>query len=278
MAKTKPEQKPVLGAQEIELIKKIKSSRISRKMTQFELAKKARLSQGYIARIESFDKKLSEDTVKRISTALGEPSIIDFIKQSAIKLERSKLIDKLPVADYPLFDKEGVIRLNTIQEKTISLSENARNFINKFKNGLYYSYFIEDDSLWPEIKKGSNLIIQFLEGIDPYRADDLNKLNRSLVVVVKPDCETFIRKAVVSPDYKKSSRPILFHAVNPDYSSYQISGDYRDRGYGYSEFKINEISKKAFDIYPQEEKDYKLYVVGIVLFVTEERKVGDVLI
>lgn len=268
--------KPLLSEREIELIKKIKISRLSRNMTQVELAKKANLTQAYIAQIEGFERNPSLDTIKKISIALDDQSIMDFIQEPANQHKHNKPINKLPIADYMPFYEEEVIRLNAIQEKTVYLPENTYEFINKFKGGLYYSYFMNDDSMHPEIKKGSNVIIQFLKEIDPYKADDFYKFNGSFVVLVKHDCETFIRKAMVPHNYKKNSPPILFHAINPDYYSYEIPKEYIDKGYGYSEFKIDEISKKVFDVYIKKEEYDKLYVVGVVLFVIEEKKVGDI--
>lgn len=56
----------------LNMIHQIKQARLSKKMTQEGLAKKAQMPQSVIARIESGKRGLSFSTISRIATALGK--------------------------------------------------------------------------------------------------------------------------------------------------------------------------------------------------------------
>ncbi|MEK7117036.1 MAG: helix-turn-helix transcriptional regulator [Patescibacteria group bacterium] len=56
----------------LNMIHQIKQARLSKKMTQEKLAKKADMPQSVIARIESGKRGLSFSTISRIATALGK--------------------------------------------------------------------------------------------------------------------------------------------------------------------------------------------------------------
>jgi transcriptional regulator with XRE-family HTH domain len=256
---------PNLNSGEVELIKKIKSLRISKGLTQVELAKMAGLTQAYIAQIEGFERNPSFETISKIANAIEDKSIIDFYKQiDSYQKKKSNIINKLPVSDFMLFNEDEVIRLNNVKERTVFLPEKTIDYVNKFDNKLFYSYFMKDDSMEPEIKKDSNLIIQFVKEINPI--DYIDKLNGSFVVIVKPDCDTLIRKFVV---YDKDT--VIFQAVNPNYEYYKIK-----RNNGYSEYKVDTENNKSYNV--QIFPDDTLYIVGLPIFAIEERKVGNFII
>lgn len=255
---------PNLNHGEVELIKRIKSLRLSKKLTQIELAKMAGLTQAYIAQIEGFERNPSFETISKIAIALEDRSLIDFYKQIENFHQKQDFINKLPVADYMPFDEDEVIRLNNVKERTVFLTKSTIDYVNKFDNKLFYSYFMKDDSMEPEIKKDSNLIIQFIKEINPI--DYIDKLNGSFVVIVKPDCDTLIRKFVV---YDKDT--VIFQPVNPDYEYYKIK-----RNSGYSEYKIDTENNKPYNV--QIFPDDTLYIVGLPIFTIEERKVGNFII
>lgn len=56
----------------LDMIHQIKQARLSKKMTQQGLAKKADMPQSVIARLESGKQGLSFSTISRIATALGK--------------------------------------------------------------------------------------------------------------------------------------------------------------------------------------------------------------
>jgi len=56
----------------LNMIHQIKQARLSKKMTQEKLAKKADMPQSVIARIESGKRGLSFSTISRIASALGK--------------------------------------------------------------------------------------------------------------------------------------------------------------------------------------------------------------
>ncbi|MHB8282273.1 MAG: helix-turn-helix domain-containing protein [bacterium] len=276
--------KPLLDVNTIKLIKKIKSSRLARNMTQAELSEKANITQSYLAYIEKFERNPSLETINKISIALEEPSILDFMKQSVRQREHNRSINKLPVADYLPLSKEDVIWLNTTQEKTVYLPASTYKLINKFKDELYYAYFMSDDSLSPEINNNSLIIIQYVD-IDPYNEEDYQKLlslNGSFVaVVMNGSAYAFIRKIIIS-DYgnladRKDRHPILFQAVNSyNYYSFKIN---QNEERGFTQFKINPLSDQSCDVQIMDIKGFDAFVIiGVVLFVIDEIQVGNILI
>ena len=56
----------------LDMVHQIKQARLSKKMTQEKLAKKAEMPQSVIARIESGKRGLSFSTISRIASALGK--------------------------------------------------------------------------------------------------------------------------------------------------------------------------------------------------------------
>ena len=60
----------------IELARKIRETRIGKKMTQRAVAQKAAMPQSVIARLESGEHGVSVDTLNRVALALGKKVVI----------------------------------------------------------------------------------------------------------------------------------------------------------------------------------------------------------
>ncbi len=255
-----PRAKILLSHRQIDIIKNIREKRKELGITQKELGEKVKLSQSYIATIENFEQFPSDESLKKILEILN-------IKYLGLPKITSRNIDKIPLSDNLIFNKNDAIILNNNMKNTVILSKRIKTTItnNDTPDKLYYAYYLKDDSLYPEIKKDDLVIVEFQE-VDVYeKYDNLKSVNSYVVAVNDTETELVIRR-LTSPKFKVNYSevyPLVLHSINPDYYSYELY-----KGGGYSKFKIDINTKKPYDI--QADND-KWHIKGLVLFAIEEK-------
>ncbi|MHB1546565.1 MAG: helix-turn-helix domain-containing protein [bacterium] len=254
--------KILLSTYQIGVIKNIRKTRKELGITQKSLAGKVGLSQSYIAAIENFEQFPSDESLKKMLAILN----INYLEIPKIE---SRNIDKIPLSDNLILDKRDAILLNNNMKKTIPLSDNIKIIINDndTPDKLYYGYYIEDDSLNPEIKKNDLVIIEFMEIDVNDKYNNLKSLNTTYFVAVNESGTEAVIRKLATPKFKVNyteAYPLVLRSVSPDYYSYELyaSG-------GYTKFKIDINNKNPYDIQKYDRE--KWYIKGTLLFAIEEK-------
>ena len=244
--------KILLNSIQIDIIKNIRQKRKELGITQKSLAEKTKLSQSYIATIENFEQFPSDESLKNILATLD-------IKYLELPKRENRNIDRIPLADNLILDSNEVIVLNNNMKKAVPLSDRVKDFINDFgaHDALYYAYYIQDDSLYPIVKKGNLAIIEFKEIEISKKYNEFRYANKFVVATNDSRTEVIVRKL-------SDTNPFVLYSINPDYYSYELK--IPD---GYWKFKINPENKRQYDISIY--NDEKWHIKGILLFAIEEK-------
>jgi transcriptional regulator with XRE-family HTH domain len=244
--------KILLSGRQIDIIKNIRQKRKELGITQKSLAEKTKLSQSYIATIENFEQFPSDESLKKI---------LEILNISYLELPKrvSRNIERIPLSDKLILDSSEVIILNNNMKKTVPLLDHIKDVINDFgpQGALYYAYYINDDSLYPVVKKNDLAIIEFKEIEISRKYDEFKYANRFVVAVNDSETELVIRK--LSDTY-----PFVLHSINPDYYSYELHASG-----GYSRFKIDADNKRPYDIFKYNSEKWR--IKGILLYAVEEK-------
>lgn len=254
-----------IGEKEIQLLRLIKKSRLSKKITQAELAKKTGLAQSFIAHLENLERIPSSDTVKKISDALRDKSILEFYKSDYCSAS-GRSYDKIIVVDSLPADKESLEKYMSVQKITMNLPNRTKEILNKNKQKDFYAFRMNDESMEPVIKKDGYLIVQYLN-IDLLKIYDYEQLDESIIAVCggKDDKERHIRKLNID----KKNKTCYLQAINPDFNTFLV-----ERNDTYKKFKTDRITKGDYDIAG---KTGNWRIIGFVVSIVTEDVIHDVI-
>jgi transcriptional regulator with XRE-family HTH domain len=133
-------KKPELSFSEIEIIKKIINTRKAFGLSQADLAKRAGVSKGYIAQLEVFYYKPTDEIIKKIALGLNSPDLIKEYKYK-IKIYQESL-------KFDIKRASQVFNLGeTIEEYLPGISvEELKDILNTIKNmSRIYNSFLDLD-------------------------------------------------------------------------------------------------------------------------------------
>lgn len=196
---------PVFSATEIKVVKKLKELRIKQDLMQSDIAKKAGLSQGAVALMESFKRSVRKETLDKYAAAVGTSLEALF---EEFNEEPDRVLNELKVSDKIL---KTVKEFGQISPDAQTIYIPTRFETIRRKQNPVYAFLMPNDSMYPEIKKGDYLIIEIIE-INKY-TDYFKKrgVKKPVLAIIKDDKELirFLEKGeTLSPKFSSPNPEI----------------------------------------------------------------------
>ncbi|MHB1646727.1 MAG: helix-turn-helix domain-containing protein [bacterium] len=189
-------KKPELSFSEIELIKKIINTRKAFGLSQADLAKRAGVSKGYIAQLEVFYYKPTDEIIKKIALGLNYQGIIeDFnkIKENLINNINDDFITIVPVSKNLAADIENIKQIDLFVVPA---------YLSQFLNNIsgIYAFKVDNNLLTPEINKNDLIIVKYLDSLPK-----LN-LNKNIFLILCNKIEIMIAQVNILTSFFEFSK------------------------------------------------------------------------
>ena len=220
---------------EKEFIKKIKEVRISKNISQADLANKTDVSRLTIVEFENFKRKPSDKLLKKFINIFNDEYLNKL--SNSIKQEREdqeKNIDysgyefkPVPISNEIITSKTDIKNL-TNNKAVVFIPGKIAEVISKMKD--VYAYKMPDNSMSPEFKKGDFAIIKYIENIKPKDIEDFNLID--FTVALSNRLIRKIKKILYfDSSFEKNKTitflvPLLDESVETEYTNYGKFEDY----------------------------------------------------